>query len=484
METPPATLTSGPLVPLASPDSLADACRMFALRFLLLDAGGTITDAWGWNDPAPRGDGHPGRLSDLPRDAAGSTRMWGRILRGANTVLEGGAPEFRISYNADPPHGDRRLAVRVQSLGAGALLTIMDVTGVEQPAYAFHADTAESDAAPWEFDLSSGAITVDPRIKAWLGYGPRELEDSRAAWEGRFLSSDFPLFREALGNLLAGELSVAQIETRLVDRRGRIRWFLMRASLTERDGGSLPKVLGTARDITRIKTTETALAAARKALRRRDRRLRRLTLEVASARLSERKRIARELHDDVCQRLAALEILCSVLLRRLDEPEASLALWEIMSRISALTKDVRQLTHEVSSPATDSEQLIKRLQSYIGDLARITQLQVAIETSNLPPQLPRGLAVTLFRVAQEGLRNVAQHASTDRARVRLAQEDGGLTIQVEDQGRGFDGAAPTNRGFGITSMAERVAELEGQFRLTSALGQGTTLRVWIPSRVR
>jgi PAS domain S-box-containing protein len=457
---------------------------MFSLRFLRLDAGGSITDAWGWDAPSLLGDGQPARLSDLPGNAAGSARMWGRILRGASAVLAGGAPEFRISYNADPPHCDRRLAVRVQSLGAGALFTVMDVTGVEQPTYAFHADTAEADAAPWEIDLSSGAITVDPRIKAWLGYGPKEMEDSRPAWERRFLPSDFPLFREALGNLLAGELSVAQLETRLVDRGGRIRWFLMRASLTERDDGTLPRVLGTARDITRIKTTETALSAARKALRRRERRLRRLTLEVASARLSERKRIARELHDDVCQRLAALEILCSVLLRRLDEPEASLALWEIMSRISALTKDVRQLTHEVSSPVTDSEQLLRRLHSYIGDLARITRLRVEIETSNLPATLPRGLAVTLFRVAQEGLRNVAQHATTDRARLRLAQEDGGLTIQVEDQGRGFDGAAPTNRGFGITSMAERVAELEGQFQLTSALGRGTTLRVWIPSQVR
>ena len=486
MDTTPATLTSSPSAQsLTVPESLADVCSLLSLRFLRLDQHGFIVESWGdWpKDPRVQKEG-PTRIHDLSHHAAGSTRVWGRILRGVTGVLERGGPEFRIGYNAEPPHADRRLALRAQPLAEGALVTVVDVTGVQQPTYAFHADSTEGDAAPWEIDLSTGVVSVHPRIKSWLGYGPRDTEDTRAEWQKRFLESDFPLFRDTLASLLSGELAVAQLETRLLDRNGHVRWFMMRASLRAGGAGRLPRLLGTARDITRIKTSETALEVTRKALRRRERRLRRLTMEIAAARLTERKHIARELHDDVCQRLAALEMLCSVLLRRMEEPEARLTLWDIMTRIGALTKDVRQLTHELGSPAIESEQLAKRLASYAGELERIAQLEVEIEIADLPRTLPRGIAFTLFRVAQEGLRNVAQHAATQHARVRLSQEDGGLVLQVEDRGKGFEPAADRRAGFGITSMTERVAELSGHLHVSSAAGQGTTVRAWIPESIR
>src|SRR5574337_2153612 len=95
--------------------------------------------------------------------------------------------------------------------------------------------------------------------------------------------------------------------------------------------------------------------------------------------------------------------------------------------------------------------------------------------------MPAETATCLYRVAQEGLRNVAKHAGAVRAAVRLSGEAGGYVLEVEDGGAGFDpGSAGGRGGLGLTSLSERVRQLDGRFIVRSFPGQGTRLTAWLP----
>ena len=229
-----------------------------------------------------------------------------------------------------------------------------------------------------------------------------------------------------------------------------------------------------------VTIAEAAWAAARANVKSQARRIRRLTHRIESARISERKRIARELHDDVCQRLAAVEILCTALTKRLGEPSSMRALEEITERVAELSRDIRALTREMRGRLVMGDQLALRVRSYVAEVSRVADLHVDVEVANLPATIPMPIAVSLYRVAQEGLRNVAKHAGTDYARVRLIGEGGGIGIQVEDRGIGFDAVVLNGSGSGIAGLTERITEMDGEFDVNSSPGEGTRVRAWIP----
>ena len=126
------------------------------------------------------------------------------------------------------------------------------------------------------------------------------------------------------------------------------------------------------------------------------------------------------------------------------------------------------------------DQLAVRVRSYVAELSRVADLHVDVEVANLPATIPMPIALSMYRVAQEGLRNVAKHAATDYAFVRLIGERAGVGIQVEDKGVGFDMAALNGSGSGIAGLTERVTEMDGEFKVLTSPGEGTTVRAWIP----
>ncbi len=201
----------------------------------------------------------------------------------------------------------------------------------------------------------------------------------------------------------------------------------------------------------------------------------------------ERALVAREIHDDVLQRLA-------VLLGELDGKQAApppdrdaLMKWvgQVREEVADLSDDIRNIAKRMHPAVLDHLGLEAALQSLTQDMGitdRIT-IDLDLDLRQKPSTLPKELTTSLYRIAQEALRNVVQHAQVDHAIVSLAEQDGGIRLLVEDQGRGLptDWDQGTN-GLGITSMRERARLLHGHVSVTPAPVRGTRVEAWVPLR--
>ena len=195
----------------------------------------------------------------------------------------------------------------------------------------------------------------------------------------------------------------------------------------------------------------------------------------------ERARMARELHDDVTQRIAALAIDAGRNERN-SGPTGGAAMRSMREGLVRLSEDVHALSYRLHPSILADLGLIEALK---GECERFSQCPVRLQanTRDIPDALPHDVALCLFRIAQEGLRNVARHAGARRAEVSLRRLDGGLELTVKDDGAGFDpGQHRAEMSLGHASMRQRVALLGGKIDIESSSGHGTTILAWVPLR--
>ena len=207
-----------------------------------------------------------------------------------------------------------------------------------------------------------------------------------------------------------------------------------------------------------------------------------LSWRLLTAHEDERRRLARELHDDITQRLARLAIdaarLESIQSHARDRGRASPS---VHGELVRLSEDVHALSYRLHPSILDDLGLAEALKAECEQVSRHRAVRVDIELHDVPDALPDDVALCIFRVAQEALRNVARHAQASVTMVTLAHNDGGLLLAVADNGVGFDiEATPSRPSLGCASMAERVRLLGGRFGIKSASGQGTTISAWVP----
>ena len=198
----------------------------------------------------------------------------------------------------------------------------------------------------------------------------------------------------------------------------------------------------------------------------------------------ERARIARELHDDVCQRLAGLSIVLGGFRRRISEsrPERDVdeTLAMIQQTTSSLSNDVRHLSHELHSGVLQYAGLEAALKEHCSEFGRHHQLDISVNTTDSIGALDNAVALCLYRVTQEALANTAHHARARVAHVRLARSSHGVELDVVDDGVGFDPEHRNGHGLGLQSIGERVRFAKGSVRIESQPGHGTRLSVRIP----
>ncbi|HEU5154724.1 MAG TPA: histidine kinase [Gemmatimonadales bacterium] len=241
-------------------------------------------------------------------------------------------------------------------------------------------------------------------------------------------------------------------------------------------------------EITERVRAQEALAASEAALRHSHARTRSLAGRLITAQETERTRIARELHDDVSQRLATLAIGLSSMKREL--PAGCGHLSEELQRYQEwaveLADEIRNLSHELHPGVLRHAGLAAALKSVCGEVERKRGLAVSFEAA--PDQLedvPPEIALCLYRVAQETLHNAATHARARHVLVSLISRDDELELSVRDDGCGFDlGAARRKGGLGLLSIDERVRLVGGLVELTTAPGRGTTVAIRIPFTTR
>jgi two-component system sensor histidine kinase UhpB len=226
-----------------------------------------------------------------------------------------------------------------------------------------------------------------------------------------------------------------------------------------------------------------ALQMKEAALRNSYARARELAGKLIAAQELERARIARDMHDDFNQQLAALSIAISGLRRRQfrDDAELHEMLNGLQERTVALTEQVRHFSNDLHPGMLDHAGLASALRTHCTEFAEQRQLQLSFTAGNNLGPIPRDVAICVYRIVQEGLRNVVDHAEVQAASVSLARSLDGLELTIADQGRGFDTAAALGRGgLGLLSMEERVRLTGGTLTITSAPGAGTMLHVRIP----
>lgn len=203
-----------------------------------------------------------------------------------------------------------------------------------------------------------------------------------------------------------------------------------------------------------------------------------------TAREAERSRIARDLHDDIGQRVASLSIALSRIHRQIADTAspARRSLAALERDATQLSADLRHLSHELHPSVLEHVGLLEALRERCDEFSEESGVPVQLDVSEGWRDVPVATALCLYRVAQEALRNVAAHARARRVTVSLDRLDGRLTMQVADDGCGFDPAMPSRRsGLGLVSLGERVRVLGGALDVTAAPERGTRIAVTLPA---
>jgi signal transduction histidine kinase len=198
--------------------------------------------------------------------------------------------------------------------------------------------------------------------------------------------------------------------------------------------------------------------------------------------LSERNRLALELHDAVSQKLFSLVLSAesaATLVGR-DAEGAGKQLERVQALAQEALEELRGLIFELRPPEVERDGLCGALRKHVSLLA-LRRPGIALELDDELPRDPTRDAEVL-RIAQEALANAIRHANAEHVLVRLHGDDGRLVLEVEDDGSGFDPAAGElrSRRLGLTSMEERARRLRGQLAIESAQGEGTTVRLEVP----
>jgi signal transduction histidine kinase len=195
----------------------------------------------------------------------------------------------------------------------------------------------------------------------------------------------------------------------------------------------------------------------------------------------ERRRLARELHDDFTQRVAGLAIDAAKLPGGDLSPSHTDADRSVYARLVQLSDDIHSLSYRLHPSMLDDLGLVEALKAECDRVARSESVRVDVEADKLPQRLPKEAALCIYRIAQESLRNISRHAKASIVQLSLVLNDGGLLLAVSDNGSGFEPGTPTGRpSLGHASMRERIRLLKGKLDIQSIPGRGTTVRAWVP----
>jgi PAS domain S-box-containing protein len=308
-------------------------------------------------------------------------------------------------------------------------------------------------------DLNGNFRSANEAIVQILGWSEAEL-CSRPFLE--FVHPDDRAHTQTAYDEMSQGRAAASVENRYLTKDGHWRW--LNWTLAAPAAGE-SQISAAARDV-----TEEKLAREK---------LRDLAAQLMTAQEEERRRIARELHDDVTQRLSTVGIELGLLKRTGGQPEVLDAL---QAQIVELTDDLRSLSHSLHPSILEYADLPATLETYCRKFTEQHIIPASFTARKVPPEIPRAVAVALFRIAQESLRNVALHSAATTASVVLASQDrSSLSLSIIDNGKGFDAAKiKASSGLGLLSIEERARNIGASVIIDSSPETGTRLTVRVP----
>jgi PAS domain S-box-containing protein len=260
--------------------------------------------------------------------------------------------------------------------------------------------------------------------------------------------------------------TVRDLEFRARKKDGTIITVLGSAELIDVDGE--PCALCVAADITERKLAEEALAGVGRKL--------------IEAQEAERTHLARELHDDINQRIAVLAMNLHMLRRGLSPSEIDTGerLDNAYEQVRNLAADIQALSHRLHSSRLEYIGLERAVSGFCRELSERQKLKIELHVENLPDALPPETALCLFRVLQEAVHNALKYSGTSECDVTLTGKATDIQLVVRDSGAGFDPDNLKGQGLGLISMRERLRLLKGQLSIESRPQHGTTIRASVP----
>jgi PAS domain S-box-containing protein len=259
------------------------------------------------------------------------------------------------------------------------------------------------------------------------------------------------------------------MEYRLRRHDGEYRWvFDLGVPRFNRDG-SFAGYIGSCLDVTERKETEEALS--------------RVSRRLIEAHEEERTRIARELHDDINQRVALLAANLERLKRDIpaSEVQAKRGIEEARAYVSDLGSDIQALSHRLHSSKLEYVGLDAAASGFCRELSSQTGVEIAFHSQGIPKKLPQEISLCLFRVLQEALHNAVKHSGARQFEVSLSGAANEIQLNVHDAGIGFDlEEALRSRGLGLASMKERLKLVAGKLSIDSRPTFGTTIQASVP----
>jgi len=325
--------------------------------------------------------------------------------------------------------------------------------------------------AIWVHDLHGNITTANEAAAKLVGYDIAEIKKLNVA---KFLSPEsLNTASQVRRKLLENESVEQPYEQRLIKKDGTEAILKLTTSLVTEDG----KIVGfqhIARDVTGERKMQDSL--------------RHYLSNITRAQEEERKRIARELHDDTSQTLYALSRQVDNFSRdniAQESKETAAFLKELQERLNAALQGIRLFTQELRPPMLDDLGLMATLRWQTSDLEKRTGVEVQLTTIGTERRFSTEIELTIFRIVQEALRNVEKHAQASKVEATIEFSEDRTKISICDNGKGFDSEGslsdlPREGKLGITGMEERVRLLNGNLSITSKPGKGTKVMIDIP----
>jgi PAS domain S-box-containing protein len=195
---------------------------------------------------------------------------------------------------------------------------------------------------------------------------------------------------------------------------------------------------------------------------------------------TERQRIARELHDDLSQKISLLNIDVDQLARELPFQEYRVRLERLSSQAEEIASGLYNLSHELHPSRLQTLGLVESIRLLCEEISEQGNMKVVLGEVVLPERVDPSVSLCLYRITQEALHNAVKHSQARDASVRLECGDDSVHLEIADSGVGFDPVAADHAGLGLVSMRERVGVLKGQLVIQAVPGGGTRIRVSVP----
>jgi len=350
---------------------------------------------------------------------------------------------------------------------------LMDVTDRVRAEEAFRQKDRELAEAQrlarvgsWHHDVRNDIVTWSEQLYWIAGRDPTLPAPSYKELPRHFTAESWEQLQSCIQGALRSGTSY-ELDLEMVRPDGSTRWVRAHGEAVSDTGGHIVALRGTAQDITERKLAEEIRAD--------------MSRKLLDAQEQERTRIARELHDDISQQLGLLSVEILQMKEALPHGKLRSQMDALEKQASEISVDIQSLSHELHSSKLEYLGLVLAMKGFCKEFGDKHKATVHFDSAGVPPVVPQEVALSLFRVMQEGLRNALKHSGVQSFEVKLHGSPTEIHLSIRDSGVGFEPeSAKGAQGLGLISMQERVRLVNGTISITSSPQSGTEICVFVP----